>query len=125
MVIQLLAHIAIPLFVVIVLILFKAANQESPIGWQNCNDTAFELAIMSIGATGGIFVDPALIKHFGQDGGVYGIMVVLVNLVFAGLLIYRGRWRRGKETTPWQGLADLFIGSVCVAITSGVIYLSS
>ena len=122
--IEFLSHIAIPLIVVFVLLLFKAVNREKPIGWENCNEIAFELTVLSIGATGGIFVDPALIQRFGKNVGVYGILVVLIDLAFAGWLIYRERWRRGKDTTSSQGMLDLFIGFMCVAITTGVIYIS-
>ena len=121
---ELLTHIGIPCLIVCALMAFKSATRSKPIGWENCNEMALELSILAIGATGGIFVDPLLIKRFGPNNGLYGITVVLVILVLSGVLIYREKWRVGRDTSAWEGLVDLFIGTLCVIVTSTVIYIS-
>jgi hypothetical protein len=125
MLIEILAHIGVPIAAVICLIVFKASSRTKAIGWDNCNEVALELAILAIGATGGIFANPNLIKHFGGNIGIYGIFVVLVDLVLAAILIYRGRFRTpDTPVTAWKGLGDLFIGCLCVAVTTEVIFLA-
>jgi hypothetical protein len=125
MFIEILAHIGVPIVAVFCLIVFKAASRQKAIGWENCNEIALELAILAIGATGGIFANPNLIKHFGENNGVYGILVVLVDLVIAAIVIYRGRFRTAESSvSAWKGLVDLFFGCLCVAVTTEVIYLA-
>jgi hypothetical protein len=125
MLFEILAHICVPLAAVACLILFKAATREKPVGWENCNEVALELAILAIGSTGGIFANPSLIKHLGENAGVYGILVVLIDLALAAIVVYRGRFRTADDETSWiKGTVDLFLGCLCVAITSGVIYKS-
>jgi hypothetical protein len=85
---DILAHIGVPLFAVACLLVLKAATRSVPVGWGNCNEMSLELAILSIGSTGGIFANPNLIKHFGENSGVYGILVVLADLFIAAIVVY-------------------------------------
>ena len=120
--IELLAHIGIPFVAGIILLLVVAATEKEPIAWSNCNDIALDLTILSIGANGGIFVNPTLIKHWGDRTPVYGILVVLLDLLFAGVLVYIRRFRT-PPVRYYQGLRDVFLGCLTVAITAGVLYL--
>ena len=120
--IEVIAHIGIPLLAGLLVILLVAAADEKPISWFSCNDIGLDLAILSIGANGGIFVNPTIIKHWGEATPVYGIVVVLSDLFLAGLLVYKRRWRRAP-IKAWHGIADLFFGSLAVLITTRVLYL--
>lgn len=125
MLFEILAHICVPLFAVACLILFKAATRKDAVGWENCNEVALELAIMAIGSTGGIFANPTLIKHLGENAGVYGILVVLIDLALAAVIVYRGRFSTDETKGSWfRGTVDLFLGCLCIAVTVGVIYSS-
>jgi hypothetical protein len=125
MLFEILAHIGVPLAAVACLILLKASSREKPVGWENCNEMALELAILAIGSTGGIFANPNLIKHFGENAGVYGILLVLLDLFIAAIVVYRGRFRASDNPiTAWRGIVDLFWGCLCVALTVEVIYKS-
>ncbi len=120
--IELLAHLGIPLLAGLIVIFLVASAGKERLSWDSCNDVALDLSILSIGATGGIFVSPALIKHWGNAAAVYSILVVLVDLLLGSLLVYQRRWR----TTPVnisQGLGSLFLGCLAVAVTAGVLYL--
>ena len=125
MLFEILAHICVPLVAVACLILFKAATRQAPVGWENCNEVALELAILAIGSTGGIFANPNLIKHLGENAGVYGILVVLVDLAIAAIVVYRGRFTSAhNKSFAIRGITDLFLGCLCIAVTIGVIYKS-
>ena len=125
MLFEILAHICVPLVAVACLILFKAATRQAPVGWENCNEVALELAILAIGSTGGIFANPNLIKHLGENAGVYGILVVLVDLAIAAIVVYRGRFTSAhQKSSAIRGIMDLFLGCLCIAVTIGVIYKS-
>lgn len=120
---ELLAHIGVPFGVALVIIILRAATRDKPIGWENCNEMAIEMAILAVGATGGIFVNPNLIKHFGENNGLYSILAVVSTLVFAAILIYRDRWRtKDAIITAKTGLFDLFLGFMCITIPAYVIY---
>jgi MFS-type transporter involved in bile tolerance (Atg22 family) len=121
---ELLAHIGVPFIVALTIVIFRAATREKPIGWENCNEMALEMAILALGATGGIFVNPNLIKHFGENNGLYSILVVMITVALAGLLVYRDRFRRGKEVMMWPALIDLFIGCLSIAVPICVIYVA-
>src|SRR5690348_8724368 len=120
--IEVIAHIGIPLLSGLLVILLVAAADEKPISWFSCNDIGLDLSILSIGANGGIFVNPTIIKHWGEATRVYGIVVVPSDLFLAGVLVYKRRWRK-SPVTVWQGLTDLFFGSLAVLITTRVLYL--
>ena len=120
--IDLIAHVCIPLLAGLVLILFVAAAEKQPISWASCNDIGIDLAILSIGANGAIFVNPVLIKHWGGATGVYGILVVLADLIFAGILVYRKRWRDPEAISWWAGVFDLFWGCLAVGTTASVLH---
>jgi hypothetical protein len=105
----------------LVLLLVIAASDKEPISWASCNDIALDLTILSAGASGGIFANPTLLQHLGANAAVYGILVVLCDLIMAGLLVYFRRWRK-DAATAWAGLRDLALGLLTVALTGSVLY---
>jgi hypothetical protein len=84
-----------------------------------CNDVALDFTILSIGANGAIFLNPRLATHWKELTGVYGIVVVLVNLLLASFLVYRRRWRT-LPTTKVQAFVDLFFGVLALTVTTMV-----
>jgi hypothetical protein len=96
--------------------------RHSPVVARSCNDVALDFTILSIGANGAIFLNPRLVTHWKEFTGVYGIVVVLVNLLLASFLVYRRRWRR--EPTTWaQAYVDLFFGILSLTVTTMVFYV--
>jgi hypothetical protein len=110
------AHRGVPFLVGLALVFFVAAADREPISWSSCNDIAVDFGILSMGANGGIFLNPLLAQHWGTDTPVYGIGVVVANFVLTSFLVYRRRWR----TLPvgWLGGGfDLFLGALALTIT--------
>ena len=118
----LLAHLGIPLIAGLVFVLMVAASSQEPLSLSACNDVALDLVVLSIGSNGAIFLNPRLNAHWGAFTPVVGILVVLLNLLLAGLLLYRRRWRRGTPTHP-QAYFDLIVGAFGLAITAIVFYI--
>jgi hypothetical protein len=118
--IEILAHIGIPFAAGLVLLLVIAASGKTPISWDSCNDIALDLTILSAGASGGIFANASLIQNLGQNAAIYGILVVLCDFIFAGLLVYLKRWR-SAPANPWSGSRDLLLGFITVGFTAGVL----
>ena len=119
--IEILAHLGVPFIAGLVILLVVAASEKDPITWDTCNDIGIDLTILSVGACGGIFANPTLIQHMGDNAATYGIVVVLCDLFLAGILVYIRRWR----TTPvgyLSGVRDLFLGLLTIGITGGVLY---
>lgn len=121
MIVFLLAQIGIPLLAGLVLLVFEWAASKNPISWDECNGMGLDFAILSIGASGAIFINPRLLQHWGQYTPVYGIVTVLANLLLAAILVLRRRWRAGP--VDWKaGMLDLFLGVLSLSLICGVFY---
>jgi hypothetical protein len=118
----LLAHLGIPFLAGLVFLFMTAASDTHPLSLESCNDVALDFTILSIGANGAIFLNPRLITHWKDLAGVYGILVVLVNLLLASFLVYRRRWRQ-EPTTNLQAYIDLFFGVLALTVTTMVFYV--
>ena len=106
---EILAHIVVPLMAGIVFLLFVAATEAEPIAWKGCIDIGLDLTLLGLGSTGAIFVNPTLAQHWGDKAAIYGIVVVLSDLIIAGALVYIRRFRT-LPVAPWHGIRDLSFG---------------
>ncbi|HEY4594634.1 MAG TPA: hypothetical protein VIJ61_19605, partial [Thermoanaerobaculia bacterium] len=88
----LLAHIGIPLIAGLVLLFMVAASDNKPLSLDSSNDIALDFIILSVGATGAIFLNPRLTDHWKGFTPILGIVVTLVDLLLASILVYRRRW---------------------------------
>jgi hypothetical protein len=118
---EILAHIVIPFAAGLLLLFIIAASDKSPTAWENCNDIALDLTILSTGACGGIFANQTLIRNLDSSAAVYGILIVLCDLIVASILVYVRRWRK-LPVSAMSGLRDLFLGLATVGMTAGVLY---
>jgi hypothetical protein len=118
---EILAHIVVPLMAGVVFLLFVAATEAEPIAWKNCIDIGLDLTLLGLGATGAIFVNPTLVQHWGTKAAIYGILVVLSDLILAGALVYIRRFRT-QPVVPWQGFRDLSFGILTIVIALSVMY---
>jgi hypothetical protein len=122
----LVAHIGIPFLAVIVILLFRAPTRASLPFRHACNEVALEFAILGIGATGGVFLNPESRLVFPGASGVYGILVVMLELVFAALIVSGGSQLPAHTLEPGSkshGLVDMFLGFAPIVITGGVVLL--
>jgi len=94
----------------LVIVFFLKASQEHRMSWESCNDMAIDFILISIGATGALFLNPKLSAKWGAaESAVYGITIVAVNLLFASLVVYFGKHRR-RPVGAAGGFFDLFLG---------------
>jgi hypothetical protein len=112
----LLAHVGIPFLAGLVFLFMTGAAGEKPVSLESCNEIALDFNVLSIGATGAIFLNDRIIVHWKELTGIYGITVVLVNLLLASLLVYRRRWRQ-PPTTNYQAFWDLVFGAFALGVT--------
>ncbi|HXH90404.1 MAG TPA: hypothetical protein VNN25_02400 [Thermoanaerobaculia bacterium] len=117
----LLAHLGIPFLAGLVFLFMTAASDAHPLSLKSCNEVAVDFTVLSIGATGAIFLNPRLVAHWKELTGVYGIVVVLVNLLLASFLVYRRRWRQ-ETPTKMQAYVDLFLGVLALTVTLMAFY---
>ena len=79
----LIAHIGTPfLAALVVLGMVILAKKDIP-DWSEANDAALDLTILSIGATGPLLLEPKLRLAFDPGMAVYGLLLVLLNLLIA------------------------------------------
>lgn len=122
MLVLLLAHIGTPLLAgLVVLGIVVVANQETP-DWMQANEAALDLTILSIGATGPLLLEPGIRENFRPDMAVYGILLVLSNLLIACILVGRKKWKKNRELTFINVWPDLLFGVFSVAMTTGAFY---
>ena len=117
----LLAHIVIPLVAGLGLVLFERASEPTPLSWASCNAIAIDFLLISIGATGALFLNPKLAEKWGAgETAVYAILIVLVNFVLAAVLVYLKRHR--KTVGRLAGFVDMFFGVLGLVLTSLLYY---
>src|ERR1700686_3646552 len=79
----LLAHIAIPFAAGVVVLAIEVVSSPKRIDWMVANDGALDMTILSIGATGGLFLNHQLQVHWGGKTPLLGILAVLANLLLS------------------------------------------
>jgi hypothetical protein len=120
--VALLAHIAIPVVAGLVLVFFVQATHTERLSWNSCNEVALDFVLISVGATGALFLNPKLTAKWGERAAVYGILIVLVNLFFASLLVYRSNHRE-KMVGRGTGFIDFCLGIAGLVLISLVYYV--
>jgi len=118
----LLAHIGIPLIAGLVLLFMVAASDNKPLTFDSSNDIALDFIILSVGATGAIFLNPRLTDHWKGFTPILGIVVTLIDLLLASILVYRRRWR-SRTLSKGEAFVDLLLGILGLTITVMVFYV--
>lgn len=123
-IVVLLAHFATPFLAgLIVLTMVVIAKEEKPT-WVEANDAALDLVILSIGATAPLMLEGRLRENLSPDIAVYGILLVLVNLLIAGSLVGRKKWKKDKTLTFANIWPDFFLGMSSVGMTTLAFYFA-
>ncbi len=119
----LLAHIGLPLAFGSAFVIFSAAVSPKIAGWDILVETAQDLAILSLGATGAIFDNTRVGQAFGQNSALVAIRVIAVNLIFSAIIVF-ARAAAIKEGKPFSfvgGMMVLFVGFLTLGLTAGVL----
>lgn len=118
----LLAHLAIPFLAGLVVLGIVVVSGPKEISWDAANDAALDMTILSIGATGGLFLNHKLQEHWGDQTPIYGILAVLANLLLSCILAYRKRWKPENDRAPRfrNMLPDLLVGGIAMCLTTGL-----
>jgi hypothetical protein len=119
----LLAHIGLPLFFGLAFVIFSAAVSPTMPGWDVLVETAQDLTILSLGATGAIFDNARVEQAFGSNSALVAISVIAVNLIFSSVIVFaRSRIvKGGNHFTFGGGIMLLFVGFLTLGITAGVL----
>ena len=119
----LLAHIGLPLFFGLAFVIFSAAVSPSTPGWDLLVETAQDLTILSLGATGAIFDNARVEQAFGSNSALVAISVIAVNLVFSSVIVFARSLvvKEGRHFTFAGGIILLFLGFLTLGITAGVL----
>lgn len=120
----LLAHMATPFLAGLVVLTMTAIAKDDSLKWAEANDAALDLVILSIGATGPLLLDDRFRRNFSPYIAVFGIMLVLINLLIAGGLVARRKQRKNKDITFGNVWFDFFLGIASVVMTTGAFYFA-
>jgi hypothetical protein len=118
----LLVHIGLPLVFGITFVFLRTASSPHAPTWDIAVDTALDLAILGIGATGAIFENAALEQAFPGHTVEVGIAVVAVDFLFTSLilLIRRYVFEISRHKFLWT-VVSIDLGSLALLTTSGVL----
>ena len=118
------AHICTPFLAgLVVLGMVVLAKKEIPT-WSEANDAALDLTILSIGATGPLLLEPTVRQAFEPSMAVYGILLVLLNLVIACALVARRKWKTNLQLTLKNCALDFLLGSCSVGMIAMAFYIA-
>jgi hypothetical protein len=99
----------------------EVVSSPKRIDWTVANDGARDMTILSIGATGGLFLNHQIQVH---PGGMplFGILAVLANLLLTCILVYRKRWRvAAKKSSTFKNVfLDVALGMLALSLTTGL-----
>lgn len=112
------AHIGLPMFFGIAFIIFSAAVMLSVDGWEVLVETAQDLTILSLGATGAIFDNPRVELAFGSNSALVAIAVIAVNLIVSAVVVFiRARaTRRAAPVSFAGGIITLFVAALTLGV---------
>jgi len=107
--------VVIPFLFVIVMSGVEYLAKSRPL-WELMTDVAWDLCILGIGVTGGLFSAPEMEKGWGPEGSLLtAVIVIAVNLV-AGICIQV--LRRNLEAGRLVGNSCMVLGIFAVALPS-------
>jgi len=122
-----LVTIILPLVVVIIFTIFKAAiraNTSNPLTWNDCNNLAYDFMLLSLGATGGIFTNNKILEHWNRVSPVL-VYATVLGILFAGAIILLKeayRTKNPRHITKAQGVRDLLWGLYTLVIVYLIIH---
>ena len=119
----LLAHIGLPLAFGIAFVIFSAATGPGSDGWDVFAETALDLTILSLGATGAVFDNPRVEQAFGTNSAEVAMTMIAIYLILSALIVLlRARVVRSRRHfTFWSGIMVLFLGALTLSVTAGTL----
>jgi hypothetical protein len=113
----------LPLLFGIAFIIFSAAVDPRADGWDVLVETALDLTILSLGATGAIFDNQRVEQAFGPNSALVAIAMIAVNLVFSAVIVMARAIsvRNHKHFSFSGGIIVLSLGGLTLGITAGVL----
>jgi hypothetical protein len=124
MVVLLLAHMGTPFLAALVVLGMVVIAKNGPPDWTEANDASLDLTILSIGATGPLLLEAQLREVFSPRMAVYGILLVLVNLLIACVLVGRKKWKADHTLRFGNVWPDFLLGMLSVGMTTGAFYIA-
>jgi hypothetical protein len=119
-----LAHLGIPLLFAIAFVIFSEAVTPPTNDWQNLLESALDLTILSLGATGAIFDNGKVEQTFGSNSALLAVTVIAIDLIAAAtLVLIRARTLRGQlHVSLLGGIIALSLGTLTLFAPAAVIY---
>lgn len=93
------------------------------VGWDILVETAQDLAILSLGATGAIFDNSKVESAFGPNSALVAIGLVAIELILSAIIVF-ARARAVQEDKHFSfvgGTMVLFLGFMTLALTASVL----
>ena len=88
--------------------------------WERMTDVGWDLCILGIGVTGGIFATPEMEKGWGPEGSLLAAVIVIAVNLLAGICIQI--LRRDLGTGRLVGTSCIGLGIFAVALPSALTF---
>lgn len=107
--------LVIPIFATFVMEVAESLVES--LGWRiRLGRTGWDLCVLAVGSTGGIFTLPGVIAQWGTDWSVsLGVLVLLVAVV-CGLFVIHLRKTKPAEVKGWQAILAVSLGMTALAL---------
>ena len=112
--------VGVPLLFVLVMASVESLAKPTTF-WNKMTDVGWDLCILGIGVTGGIFSNPIMEQRFGGSTSlITAIVVIAVDLGFGtGILHLKKRRDPADRIT---GSACIFLGCLAVGLPAGLTF---
>ena len=115
----LLPSVVVPLIAVIVMTIMEAAARPAPL-WEKMCDIGWDLCILGVGVTGGIFAHSEMKAIYKDDVLLWAVIAILINIGLASVILLLRR--HYSPAGPWIGRASVFLGIIAVGLPSGMTF---
>lgn len=119
--IQLPLMIGIPVLVLWVIQLVKGASGAKRPGPENAVEVGMDYAVVATGACGSIFTNDTIYQTWGGIAvTTYGIVTILLCIVFIGVLARIRRWQ-GRSVGHLMAVRNIFLGLIPLGMVTAIL----
>ena len=116
----LLAHIGVPFLFGLSFVGFSAFASKGNPTWDLAAESALDLAILSIGATGALFENARLLATFQAQSALVAVTVIAINFLLTAAIVGVRRFALPGVKT---GMTCLILGGLTIGVIAGVVML--
>lgn len=114
------AAVGIPMLALLIMTGMQSLVSTNTV-WEQLTNVGWDMCILGVGVTGGLFVHPGMVSLYGATGALLtAIVVLLVNLGFGIFILHMKRKTTISRTV---GTVCVLAGGLAVGLPSGLTFV--